>query len=221
MGHPMLSDAGEWVFPSEYAEKIKLSSPEKVDRVPTNVVYNFMLESATVSSSKPHAEMDATELLQRTSLLRDHTMLINDTAAVTFGHGLEDNAVVKHSYWGNMQAMLRDITVMRGFDAGFVELVSETACIKDPKTNLVVKMVQKPLPEKVEEDLTDGCHAHSPVYSCVRKAPITTVRNRGAPAGSLMTEGAHGQESSTPNSLVQCGSPALMVRSDSFIGCAY
>lgn len=107
-----------------------------------------------------------------------------------------------------MNAMLRDLRVMVGWGAGYVELVSETACIKDPKTNLVVKMVQRPLTTTVADDdgLTDGCHHQSSPKA---------VSNR-SDAG-LFLEGSHG-------GIELCGlteKVSSVGRVDSFIGCAY
>jgi hypothetical protein len=144
--HPMLvTKAGkteaEWVFPAEYAAELGEKFATKVD---TPVVYNFLLESsAEVDTSS--ATSVYSKLLERTAALKDHTMVINGVPCVTFGHGLETNKVVKHEFWGNMRAILRDMHVMQGWFDGQVLLKSETACVKDPSTNLVVKLVQTPL----------------------------------------------------------------------------
>jgi len=149
--HPVFID-GEWQFPADLVQKAMAdpSIAHTVGKVSTEIVYNFILESV---HSSPNAD-----LLTRATSLTDHTVIVNNVPAVCFGHGLETNAVVKHNYWGNMQAILRDVRVMQGFDSGKVVLQSETCCIKDPNTRLVVKMIQTPLLVSGCDELTDGCH---------------------------------------------------------------
>jgi hypothetical protein len=148
--HPMLVDTAgsgikgekEWVFPAEHAATLPEDATEAVV---TPVVYNFLLEANQVGDNQqPVVEKEETfeSLVARTGALADHTMLVNGVPAVTFGHGLETNAVVRHEYWGNMRKILRDVRLMHGWADGQVLLKSETACVKDPRTNLVVKLVQ-------------------------------------------------------------------------------
>merc|ERR1719199_990361 len=93
---------GDWVFPCEFAEE---SLVKDVDFTleKTNVVYNFVLQAC---DGKGNSYLD---LVDSATSLSDHSMVINGVPVVTFGHGLETNHVVKHAYWGNMRAMLRDL----------------------------------------------------------------------------------------------------------------
>lgn len=171
--HPMLaptsSGKSEWVFPAEYAQTL---SADATTKVRTDVVYNFVLESVDgESNTRSYAD-----LLRSTDALKDHTMLINNVPAVTFGHGLDTNAVVRHDYWANMRAILRDLQPMSGFEDGQILLRSETACVKDPISNRVVKLVQTPVVTadevQVSCELTDG---DQPARSSRKSVSSSTV----------------------------------------------
>lgn len=165
--HPMLVK-GEWVFPAEYAQTLPADATSKV---PTQVVYNFVLESAADcvgvrALESSDRKRSYTELLSSTDALKDHTMVVNGVPAVTFGHGLDTNSVVKHEYWANMRKILRDLHVMPGFYDGEVILQSETACVKDPTTNLVVKLVHTSSNASHDvRELTDGDRSIEPAPS--------------------------------------------------------
>jgi len=192
--HPMLVK-GEWVFPAEHAQTLSVGATM---RVPTDVVYNFGLESVEAvnestefkSTQKKNCcaaqrSRSYTELLRSTDTLKDHTMIINGVPAVTFGHGLDTNAVVRHEYWGNMRAILRDIHVFSGFYDGQVLLQSETACVKDPNTNLVVKLVQRGLQMGISCELTDGDRANN---NCVILDQTTSVSTSCSKSGVFSFE---------------------------------
>jgi Mg-chelatase subunit ChlD len=55
-----------------------------------------------------------------------HTVFINNIECVTLGHGLTDNEVVKHEYYGT-EKVIKDLIKMKGFDEGII--IFDTNCI--------------------------------------------------------------------------------------------
>lgn len=68
------------------------------------------------------------------------SMFINGTECVALAHGLEDNEVVKHPYFGT-QSIVEDMKKMPGFSAGVVEISSVGCVVKDPVTGMVCQLV--------------------------------------------------------------------------------
>ncbi len=52
-----------------------------------------------------------------------HQVLLNDTIVITLGHGIQDNPVTKHPYFGT-NAVIEDLANLPGYDEGFVDLTS-------------------------------------------------------------------------------------------------
>eukprot|EP01090_Pellita_catalonica_P021756 TRINITY_DN8229_c0_g2_i1.p1 TRINITY_DN8229_c0_g2~~TRINITY_DN8229_c0_g2_i1.p1 ORF type:complete len:523 (+),score=88.50 TRINITY_DN8229_c0_g2_i1:1-1569(+) len=104
--HP-IKVAGNWEFPCEMISKmdgVKMSKD-----IDCEAVYSFVLKSG-------------------------HTMTINGTTAVTFGHGFEEDKV-KHPYYGT-DRVLSDLKRMPGWAEGLVQL--QPGCAqRDPATGLV------------------------------------------------------------------------------------
>jgi hypothetical protein len=68
-----------------------------------------------------------------------HVMLINGVQCVSLGHGMEEDEVVRHPYFGTRK-VVEDLSRMPGWDKGRVELLS--GCVeKDEKTGLVCGLV--------------------------------------------------------------------------------
>lgn len=78
----------------EWKFPISIKKPVK-----TNIkeVYNFVLDSG-------------------------HVMLINDFHCVTLGHGFEDNDVIKHDFFGNMDRIKRSLNRIGNFESGYIEM---------------------------------------------------------------------------------------------------
>jgi hypothetical protein len=53
-------------------------------------------------------------------------VFINNIECVTLGHGLTDNEVVKHEYYGT-EKVIKDLIKMKGFDEGII--IFDTNCI--------------------------------------------------------------------------------------------
>ena len=75
-------------------------------------------------------------------LNKNHVIYINDIECVTLGHGIQNDDVVSHDYFGNMRKIINDLDKMRGWDEGKI-ILKNNPIIKDSNTGLVVKLVQK------------------------------------------------------------------------------
>ena len=51
-----------------------------------------------------------------------HVMDINGFNCVTLGHGFDDNDVIKHDFFGNMDRIKRSLSRIGNFEAGYVEI---------------------------------------------------------------------------------------------------
>lgn len=65
----------------------------------------------------------------------EHTIRINNMTCVTLGHGIEDNDVVKHHYYGTTK-VIDDLTCLNGYDEGLITF--DTNCIIRDSLNNVV-----------------------------------------------------------------------------------
>eukprot|EP01117_Protostelium_nocturnum_P008637 TRINITY_DN30_c0_g1_i2.p1 TRINITY_DN30_c0_g1~~TRINITY_DN30_c0_g1_i2.p1 ORF type:complete len:684 (-),score=232.54 TRINITY_DN30_c0_g1_i2:31-2082(-) len=74
-------------------------------------------------------------------LSEGHVMTIEGTEAVTLAHGIEENSVVKHAYFGT-QRVAEDVERMEGFESGLV-LITPESFVRDPKTNQVVGLIDQ------------------------------------------------------------------------------
>jgi len=56
------------------------------------------------------------------NVLLDHThvLLVNGMACVTLGHGLEDDPVVRHPFWGSEAAVVGALQSLHGWAEGRV-----------------------------------------------------------------------------------------------------
>lgn len=66
---------------------------------------------------------------------REHIMIVNDIECCTFGHGLTDNDVIKHEYFGSK--IIDDLKELDGWNEGYVNLPFN-AFQRDPVTTLIV-----------------------------------------------------------------------------------
>jgi hypothetical protein len=57
----------------------------------------------------------------------EHVLMVNGVACVTWGHGIE-GPVVGHDYFGSMSAVRSDLSRLRGWSEGFVNV---TGCMKE------------------------------------------------------------------------------------------
>lgn len=81
----------------------------EVKELPCNAVYSFVLETG-------------------------HIMIINNVECVTLGHNFQED-VVKHPYFGS-EKIIDDLTKMRGWSTGFIELYPG-CLVRDSNTTLV------------------------------------------------------------------------------------
>jgi len=98
-GHPMKDANGEWKRPRDLAAALDAKPVTPHGSGDYFHVYNFILSDC-------------------------HILMVNDTACVTFGHGLSGD-VAGHDYFGNMDRVVADLTKIAGWKDGSVE-VSKT-----------------------------------------------------------------------------------------------
>ena len=68
-----------------------------------------------------------------------YLLIINDLESATFAHGLDDNDVIQHDYFGT-EKIVEDFKNMNGWIAGIIEI--EPKCIiRDSTTGYVKKIV--------------------------------------------------------------------------------
>lgn len=111
--HPVRMAGGQWCRPKDLpnAQRIQpaqLISTNEEDK-DKYLVYNFVLDSA-------------------------HVVTVNGMECVTWGHGLTDPTTA-HPYFGDMNAIERDLSAMPGWASGFV---SVGGCRRDQVTHKVV-----------------------------------------------------------------------------------
>lgn len=78
----------------------------------------------------------ASELVVNFVLATGHAVRIGEYEAVTLGHGVTDDAVASHAYFGT-PAVLHDLEKAAGWESGFVELTSANV-IRDDESGHVV-----------------------------------------------------------------------------------
>mmetsp|Transcript_28743 Transcript_28743/g.37726 ORF Transcript_28743/g.37726 Transcript_28743/m.37726 type:complete len:759 (+) Transcript_28743:142-2418(+) len=71
---------------------------------------------------------------------KHHTMVINGTECVSLGHGLHENAIVEHAYFGT-KAVLQDLEKMEGWNSGLVHLQG-AAVVRDDETGKICRLLQ-------------------------------------------------------------------------------
>jgi hypothetical protein len=81
-------------------------------------VYSFLLEAGSESKA----------------------MVINGVEAITLAHGLSENKILEHPYFGS-DRIIEDLQTMAGWQSGFVELL-EGCAERDPISGLVVRLRQ-------------------------------------------------------------------------------
>ena len=77
-------------------KKILLKLLKKI--LQCDYVYNFVLET-----------------------ISEHSMTVNGYTCITLGHGINDNEVTQHDYFGTQQ-VVEDLSQMNGADTGIIEL---------------------------------------------------------------------------------------------------
>lgn len=68
-----------------------------------------------------------------------HIVTINGVEVCTLAHGLQDNAVIQHPYFGT-DAVLKDLATIPGYDEGFMVL-DKNAVKRNPDSQLVTSIV--------------------------------------------------------------------------------
>ena len=86
----------QWIFPQKIYEANTFEITEKI--LQCDYVYNFVLETT-----------------------REHSMMVNGYRCITLGHGINDNEVTRHDYFGT-QRVVKDLSQMNGADTGIIEL---------------------------------------------------------------------------------------------------
>ena len=75
-------------------------------------------------------------------LSKNHVIYINEIECITLGHGIKNNDVVSHDYFGNMTKIIDDLSSMTGWNNGKI-IFKGDPMIRDPQTGIVIKMIQK------------------------------------------------------------------------------
>jgi hypothetical protein len=77
-------------------------------------------------------------------LLRDcaPALIVDDVPVAALAHGLADNDVIAHSFFGTHR-VVDSLRRLRGFADGCVVLHSDNALVRDPATGLVVALQQR------------------------------------------------------------------------------
>ena len=66
---------------------------------------------------------------------KDHTIIIGNTICATLGHGIMDNDVIKHDYYGT-DKVVNDLKSFNGFNKGVVTF-GPNCIIRDNKNNVI------------------------------------------------------------------------------------
>jgi len=111
--HPVRVAGGQWCRPKDLPGAQRME-PENLFASKDGCakkyhVYNFLLD-------------------------KTHVITVNGMECVTWGHGLTDQGV-GHPYFGNMAAVERDLSAMRGWSSG---VVSVGGCCRDLVTHRIV-----------------------------------------------------------------------------------
>jgi hypothetical protein len=69
-------------------------------------------------------------------------MYIEDIACITLAHGLENDSVASHAFYGT-NAVVESLSKLNGWDHGLVELCGPVKVIRDGVTGLVCGLVQQ------------------------------------------------------------------------------
>jgi hypothetical protein len=122
-GH-VSTDVPKWHFPVD-------SSVGKMHETECAAVYSFVLRSACVVESKVCEQSN--NIIGR----RAESMLINNVPCITLGHGILNDSVASHAFYGTERVFqaLRDID-KKGFDDCGHVILQEGCVLKDPETGL-------------------------------------------------------------------------------------
>ena len=66
---------------------------------------------------------------------KDHTIIIGNTICATLGHGIMDNDVIKHDYYGTNK-VISDLKTFNGYDNGLITF-GPNCIIRDNKNNVI------------------------------------------------------------------------------------
>ena len=110
--HPIMRD-NKWVFPCEV--------PDKSEDAFTDAVYSFLL---AIDPSSKH---------------RPPSMTIAGESCITLAHGIENDAVATHAFFGT-EEVVRNLQESSGWNDGLVQL-KENCMIKDANTQLVKQLL--------------------------------------------------------------------------------
>mmetsp|Transcript_13387 Transcript_13387/g.32798 ORF Transcript_13387/g.32798 Transcript_13387/m.32798 type:complete len:861 (-) Transcript_13387:994-3576(-) len=122
-----------WHFPAEIVKQQRIlgSAAAHSNLHHVRAVYNFLLEAVADGNEE------------------DHTISVNGVTTCTLGHGIENDPVVSHAYFGSWARVAADLAEMEGFSAGKVVLNvadgGQNCCVKTVGRNgeaEVARMVQ-------------------------------------------------------------------------------
>ena len=127
-------DTKNWVFPKDamVAQKFQEKQP----------VYNLVLTGRTGISHFRIADMYRTvenvNFMHRVAIFNSKHEFC--AVACTLGHGIADNDVVMHPYFGSREAVMRDLAKFPGFEEGVVRVPDTYELVRDKETGLVCGM---------------------------------------------------------------------------------
>ena len=115
--HPMMSESGSFFFPGDRGGESKTPTEKTIN---TKFIYSFLLKN------------------------RSPTMVFNGFYGITLAHGIQNNSVAAHDFWGTEKVVknLQEIDV-RGFSRGLVS-INQGSCLR--QNNRVVKITKKDRP---------------------------------------------------------------------------
>lgn len=124
--HPV-QISGEWAFPCD-VEQAEFCTM-KCDRVYSLLIKSVDFENTSVSNGVVKASQYAT------------SVMINQTLCATLAHGIEDDPVVSHEFFGT-NSVIKSLSRCHGWDSGRV-ILSAGWMVRDTLTSQVIDLNPK------------------------------------------------------------------------------
>ena len=107
--HPVML-LGNWIFPAEVGKKINIISEEYKD---ISYVYNLILEDGATNA------------------------IIDDIPVITLGHGIKDDPVASHEYYGSKKVIEDINNKFKPDKDGVIEISANVKYVRDTESGLV------------------------------------------------------------------------------------
>lgn len=147
--HPLQID-GRWIFPADIRAPV---------HYPTEAVYSFLLGPEIILDLETNKLILDNNFSDRNAC-RGQSMLINEMVCITLGHGIENDPVATHLFYGT-ELVVQEMREMNG-GLELLEYVDllEGDVVRDPLTQLVCGFRPAILPEE---------HQIEPIESCLHQ----------------------------------------------------